>query len=53
MTNIEDSIKLVFYKMSGYGISNYNDFNDEQISEINKLASNTFKLSNSICKKID
>ena len=50
---LEESIKLVFYKMRGYDIKDYKEFNDSQLDEFKTLLNNTFSLSCSLGKKIN
>lgn len=50
---VEDTIKLNFYKMMGNGIKNYENFDKEQLDCINALLNNTFSLSNKLSKKIN
>lgn len=51
--NIEESIKLIFYKIKDYHINDYKDFNDTQLDEIKTLLDKTLDLSTALCKKID
>jgi len=50
---IEERIKLVFYKMNGYDIKDYKEFNYIQLDEFKTLLNNTFSLSRSLGKKIN
>lgn len=50
---LEESIKLVFYKMMGYDIKDYKEFNYIQLDEFKTLLNNTFSLSRSLGKKIN
>ena len=50
---IEERIKSVFYKMNGYDIKDYKEFNYVQLDEFKSLLNDTFSLSRSLGKKIN